>query len=151
MLLHARLRPRPGQRVVRLMSVAHTEQAVIEQLKDVTRRLGWWTDKNGRRLLLPGDRLQLCRKVMGRRDGEPLVRLAVVEVVDVRRERLNEITEDDIDREGVEPHVYLPASLVAAPRKYWWISWFCRTMGCTSTTEITRIEWRYLVDVGEAS
>ncbi len=65
----------------RLMSVSLTERAVVERRKTVTRRLGWT-------FLKPGDRLTLCRKVMGRKPGEPLVRLADVEVVSVRRERL---------------------------------------------------------------
>ena len=33
----------------RLMSVAFTEQAVRDRTKTVTRRKGWWEDKNGRR------------------------------------------------------------------------------------------------------
>lgn len=53
----------------RLMSVAFTEQAVRERRKTVTRRKGWT-------FLKPGDRLTLCRKVMGRKKGEPLVRIA---------------------------------------------------------------------------
>lgn len=46
----------------RLMSVALTERAVIERRKTVTRRLGWV-------FLKPGDRLTLCRKVMGQALG----------------------------------------------------------------------------------
>lgn len=41
--------------VSRLMSVAFTEQAVIERRKTVTRRKGW-------RFLKAGDRLTLCRE-----------------------------------------------------------------------------------------
>jgi hypothetical protein len=37
----------------RLMSVAFTEQAVVERRKTVTRRKGWCSDKRGRRLLVP--------------------------------------------------------------------------------------------------
>ena len=70
----------------RLMSVSMTEQAVVERRKTVTRRKGWWLDKNGRHLVKAGDRLTLVRKAMGRKPGEPLVRLAEVEVVSVRRE-----------------------------------------------------------------
>jgi hypothetical protein len=62
-----------------------TTDAVIEQRKTVTRRKGWWLDKNGRRLLKPGDTLTLCRKVQGRKPGEPIERLAEVEL---RRPRL---------------------------------------------------------------
>lgn len=58
----------------RLMSVAMTAAAVIRREKTVTRRKGWL-------MLKPGDRLILCRKVQGRRPGEPLERLAEVEVV----------------------------------------------------------------------
>jgi len=51
------------------MSVSFTEQAVRERRKTVTRCKGWL-------FLKPGDRLMLCRKVMGRKPGEPLVRIA---------------------------------------------------------------------------
>lgn len=122
---------------MRLMSVALTEQAVIERRKTVTRRLGWWADKNGRSLLHPGDQLQLCRKVMGRRAGEPLVRIAVVEVVDVLREPLNAITDGDVEREGFDPRGWCAASFVDL---------FCEEMRCQPGTEVTRIEWRYLED-----
>lgn len=121
----------------RLMSVSKTERAVVERRKDVTRRLGWWEDKRGRRLLKPGDHLTLCRKVMGRKKGEPLVRLAQVEVVDVRRERLNQITAADVEREGVD----LPPGFSGPVG---WAAWFAGEMRCPVDTEITRIEWRYL-------
>lgn len=65
----------------RLMSVAFTEQAVHDRTKTVTRRRGWT-------FLKAGDRLTLCRKVMGRAKGEPIVRIAEVEVVSVERELL---------------------------------------------------------------
>jgi hypothetical protein len=55
---------------------------VRDRAKTVTRRVGW-------EFLKPGDHLTLCRKVMGRKAGEPLVRIAEVEVVAVRRERLS--------------------------------------------------------------
>ena len=35
----------------RLMSVAMTEDAVRARQKTVSRRLNWWADKNGRRLV----------------------------------------------------------------------------------------------------
>lgn len=129
----------------RLMSVAMTTDAVIERRKTVTRRKGWWTDKNGRRLLHPGDTLTLCRKVQGRKPGEPLERLAEVEVVDVRRESLVELlggefpwwTEygrEEMTREGFpgrDPHWFV-AEL------------FTKAQGIGMTDEVTRIEWRYL-------
>jgi hypothetical protein len=110
------------------MSVALTERPVVERRKTVTRRLGW-------RFLKTGDRLTLCRKVMGRRTGEPLVRLAEVEVVDVRAERLDAITAEDVTREGFD---YLtPAAFVA---------FFCEHMRCDPKVLVTRIEWRYLAE-----
>lgn len=129
----------------RLMSVAFTEQAVVDRRKTVTRRRNWWTDKNGRRLLHPGDRLTLCRKVMGRKPGEPLVRLAEVEVVDVRRERLTallggtapywtEYGAAEMTREGFpgrDPH--------------WFVGkLFTEAQGIGPDEQVTRIEWRYL-------
>ncbi len=117
----------------RLMSVALTEAAVAARQKTVTRRLGWWQDKHGRRLLQPGDRLTLCRKVMGRKAGEPLVRLAEVEVVSVRREPLINITADDVVAEGF-----------AGATCRMFVDFFTASMRCTPDTEVTRIEWRYL-------
>lgn len=114
----------------RLMSVALTEDAVRERRKTVTRRLGWAT-------LTPGTRLTLCRKVMGRKraDGtvEPLVRIVDVEVVGVRREPLDAITQDDVEREGFRS---------ASP--LWFVDFFCESMRCNPGTLVTRIEWRYL-------
>jgi hypothetical protein len=121
------------------MSVSHTERAVRERRKTVTRRLGWL-------FLKPGDRLTLCRKVMGRRPGEPLERIAEVEVVSVRREPLSAITDADLDREGVEaPFEVAGRSVTEA-----WASWFAWTMGCSVDDEVTRIEWRYIDSRGEA-
>lgn len=110
----------------RLMSVAHTEQAVVDRTKTVTRRLGW-------QFAQPGMRLTLCRKVMGRRAGEPLVRLAEVEVVDVRREILDLIDEADVVREGFPGW---------APWQF--VQFFVDHMGIDPFVTVTRIEWRYL-------
>lgn len=126
--------------MARLMSVTLTEAAVVDRSKTVTRRLGW-------RQLEPGDRLTLCRKVMGRkrRDGtvEPLVRLAEVEVVSVRRERLDSITDGDVIREGFDQWLIGPASS--------FVRFFCQHMKCRPDTEVTRIEWRYLTEVPDAT
>jgi hypothetical protein len=123
----------------RLMSVALTEAAVVDRTKTVTRRLGW-------RMLKPGDRLTLCRKVMGRRKGEPLVRLAEVEVVSVRRERVWDITDGDIAREGVPVDLFdewWTSNGQPTPRA--WVAWFCDQMRCRPDDDITRIEWRYVI------
>jgi hypothetical protein len=107
--------------------VSLTEDQVRQRAKTVTRRVGW-------RMLRPGDRLTLCRKVMGRRPGEPLERIADVEVTSVRREPLDAITATDVAAEGFPQMT--PAEFV---------SFFCATHhGCRPGTEITRIEWCYL-------
>jgi hypothetical protein len=134
----------------RLMAVSHTAGAVRLRRKTVTRRLGW-------RFLKVGDRLTLCRKVMGRKPDEPLERLAEVEVISVRREPLAAITDDEVERECVplvDAHgherfdeVWIPDGgrwSEARPATWAWVSWFAFEMGCLPETEITRIEWRYL-------
>lgn len=132
----------------RLMSVTLTEQAVAERRKTVTRRLGWWTNKHGRRLLQPGDQLTLCRKVQGRRrkDGtvEPLVRLCTVEVVSVRRELVRDITDSDIIAEGVDPARFEATDDDTGQPPTWeWTRWFCAEQNCHPGDIVTRIEWRY--------
>ena len=110
----------------RLMSVALTAPQVRDRSKTVTRRDGW-------RFLKPGDRLTLCPKVMGFRRGERPERIVDVEVLSVRRERLDAITADDVAAEGLE---ITPAEFV---------SFFCEThKGVRPDSQVTRIKWRYL-------
>lgn len=129
-----RLSARLGPTVSRLLSVSMTEAGVVERRKAVTRRLGWWTDKRGRRLVVPGDQLTLCRKVMGRKPDEPLVRLAEVRVVDVRRERLDAITDDDAVLEAVD-------GITTAAE---FIEFYTTAMRIPRDHEVTRIAWAYL-------
>jgi len=124
----------------RLMSVAFTEQAVRDRTKTVTRRKGWQFAK-------PGDRITLCRKVMGRKKGEPLERIVDVEVVSVRRERLSDLTDRimygwaEVPREGF-PGMD-PAEFVR--------EFFVDAQGMGPSDEVTRIEWRYLDDQAGAA
>lgn len=111
----------------RLMSVAFTEAAVRERRKTVTRRKGWL-------MLKPGDRLTLCRKVMGRKKGEPLVRVAEVEVVSVRREPLFTVSQgQELTLEGCGHMTWTE----------FWKQYF-EPQGIHLTDDVTRIEWRYL-------
>lgn len=133
----------------RHMSVAETERAVIARWKTATRRLGWWTDKNGKRLLHPGDHLLLVRKSMGRKrpDGtvEPLVVLAEVEVTDVYRERLAMISDEHVYREGVPFHKWEPFSDGGTlAYRVAWARWYAHTFRCEMSDDVTVIEWRYL-------
>lgn len=111
----------------RLMSVAYTEQQVRDRIKSVTRRKGWL-------FLEPGDRLTLCRKIQGRKPGEPLVRIADVEVVAASREPLNVITPDEVEREGFPGMA--PDEFV---RRF-----FVDAQGMSVDDTVTRIEFRYL-------
>lgn len=117
----------------RLMSVAFTEQQVRDRTKTVTRRKGWT-------FLKPGDRLTLCRKVMGRKPGEPLVRIAEVEVVSVEREKLCRIYQNE--HYGVGEMILEgfrgldPATFI---KRY-----FVEAQGMSPLADVTRIEWRYL-------
>ncbi|WP_227982703.1 hypothetical protein [Nocardia spumae] len=116
----------------RLMSVALTETQVRNRTKTVTRRTGW-------QMLRPGDRITLCRKVQGRKPGEPLDRITDVEIVSVNRERLDAITAVDVAAEGF--HNWTRAEF---------IEFFCNThRGVRPDSEITRIEWRYLDSIIE--
>ena len=115
------------------MSVAFTEQAVVERRKTVTRRAGWWRDTRGKRLVRPGDTLELCRKVMGRKEGEPLVRLCEVEVISVTRERLDAITQREVELEGFPDMT--PAEFIER---------FFTPQRILPRDLVTRIEWRYL-------
>jgi hypothetical protein len=103
--------------------------------KDVTRRMGWLKVK-------VGDVLMGCEKCMGRKKGEPLVRLGLIEVVNVRRERLDAMLspmnpaygKDECRREGFPDMT--PAQFVA---------FFCAShKKCTPASYVTRIEFKYL-------
>ncbi len=107
------------------MAMTFTEAAVVSRRKTVTRRRGW-------RFLRPGDRLTLCRRVQYRKPGEPLVRLAEVEVVDVRVEALRDVTAEDVRREGFD----------MGPEEF--VDFWTSHMGGTGYELVTRIEWRYL-------
>lgn len=133
------------------MSVAMTTDAVIERRKTVTRRKGWWLDKNGRRLLHVGDTLTLCRKVQGRKAGEPIERLAEVEVISVRREPLCAVG---------GPHVLGPNGCVVEwpeviaegfpdmhPNDFM-ECFFVDAQRIGVMDDVTRIEWRYICGSG---
>jgi hypothetical protein len=128
--------------MARLMSVAFTEQAVVERRKTVTRRKGWWVDKHGRRLLHEGDRLTLCRKVMGRKPGEPLVRLAEVEVLKASRLELGLVrVPGELTAEGFPELERWPGPYQGAVE---FIERYFAPQGLGWNDEVTRIEWRYL-------
>jgi hypothetical protein len=106
------------------MSFFLTEPQLLDGTKTVTRRLGW-------KLLKPETQLLAVNKCQGLKPGEKARILATVEVVSVRQERLDAITQEDCAREGF-PHM--------SPREF--VTMFCRHMKCQPETVVTRIEFR---------
>lgn len=107
--------------------MALTEEAFMSGKKDVTRRLGWEFAK-------PGEQLLVVNRVMGISDERPVRKLGVVEILSVRREPLNWITQAEVVREGFA--FWSPKSFV---------EFFCKNhRDCGPSTEITRIEFKVL-------
>ena len=108
------------------MSFSMTMGQFMDGSKDVTRRLGWAS-------LGVGDRLTGVEKCMGLKAGERQVVLGEIEIVSVRSERLDAITDDDVRREG------FPGETAV-----WFVALFCAAMRCGPETMVRRIEYRYL-------
>lgn len=117
---------------MRNISFSLTEEQFLDGSKDVTRRLGWL-------FLKPGDRLMGCRKCMGLKPGEAIVRLGEIEVVSVRREPLNRMSADasygraEATREG------FPKMTGGQ-----FVEMFTGHMKATPATLVTRIEFRHV-------
>lgn len=97
-----------------------------DRSKTVTRRFGWW-------FLKPGDVLCGVEKGMGLKKGDKIKRLGLIEVVDVRNEHLDEITQEDVIREGFPDWT---------PRDF--VDFFRQAHGCAYNEVVRRIEFRYL-------
>jgi len=110
----------------RNISFSLTTPQFRNRTKTVTRRLGWWA-------LKPGTVLCGVEKVRGLKKGEKVKRLGLIEVVSVRRERLDAITAADVSREGF-PEMTPDA----------FVEMFCRTHRCGLDAWVNRIEFRYL-------
>lgn len=110
---------------MRNMSFALTTQQIKNRSKTVTRRKGW-SD------LKPGTLIQAVVKSMGLKPGEQLEPLAVLHVVDVRREPLYLITNLDVEREGFEMEAED------------FVKMFCEHMGGSWVQEVTRIQFNYV-------
>ena len=113
-------------RGLRRISFALTQPQILDGTKDVTRRLGW-------RSLKPGALLLGVDKAMGLSAGQKSKQLAIIEIVSVRRERLDSITDDDVRREGFN-----------FGDAHWFASMFVDAMRCEIGSEVTRIEFRFV-------
>lgn len=131
---------------MRNVSFIYTEEQILNETKDITRRLGWEWAK-------PGMRVQACRKLQGRRKGQPIVPLKVIEIVSVRRERLNLLTSDNVQNiGGGKLFFYTPSQAKRecvregfpdlAPHEF--VAMFCRHMQCKPEDIVTRVEFKYV-------
>lgn len=112
--------------IMRNMSFAMTTKQMRERAKTVTRRVGWWG-------LRPGQRVRAVEKAMGLKRGEKQKPLGTIEVVSTRFEEVQEITVEDVAKEG------FPQMSKAA-----FVEFFCRTHRCQPETVINRIEFKHL-------
>ena len=135
---------RPAERTMRNISFSLTTDQIRNRSKTVTRRMNWLK-------LKAEDRLQACVKCRGLKPGEKLAVLAVIEVVSVRREKLNTLL--GVPQSEVAGDFYTPSEardeinaegfplLTAAE----FVKFFCAShKGCTPETDVTRIEFRYV-------
>ena len=93
---------------MRRMSFTMTKRQLLDGTKTVTRRTGW-------RSLKAGDTVLAVSKVMGMRKGETAQIYGTCEILDVRREPLDWITDADVAAEGF-PSMTRWASHASAPR-----------------------------------
>jgi len=108
------------------MSFPMTVNQFRNKTKTVTRRFGW-------HFLLPGAILQGVEKARGLKKGERINHLGTIRILSVRKEPLNEITQEDCIKEGfpeMNPEAF--------------IFMFCREMRCVSYDSVKRIEFEYL-------
>lgn len=125
---------------MRHMSFFQTTEQIRNGTKTVTRRLRW-------KFLKPGDKIMAVVKCQGLKKGEKVERIRPIEIVDVSREPLYKIDNADILKEGFLALLNPDADLTqAASFRYSFIDMFCDLNKCKPTTEITRIEFKYLED-----
>lgn len=111
---------------MRNMSFAITTDQIRMRTKTVTRRMGW-------RFLKPGDMICAVEKGMGLKKGEKVNRLANLIVTSVNAQRLCDIDQEDVAREG------FPDMSVQE-----FITMFCAShKGCKPDSVVTRIEFDY--------
>lgn len=114
---------------MRNMSFMLTAKQVEDRTKTVTRRLGWWDVE-------PGEMIRAIEKGRGLKKGEKVRQLAEICVVYPRRERLGDITQEDVVLEGFPD---------MTPDQF--VKMFCKahaSKGITGNTIVNRIEFEYV-------
>ena len=112
----------------RNMSFALTTAQIKNRSKTVTRRFGWW-------FLKPGDVLNAVEKSMGLQKGEKIKRLAKIEVLSVRKERLFFMEPSDCAKEGFP--LLTPYGFVCMLRSHFGPK-------VQTTSYVNRIEFKYI-------
>lgn len=107
----------------RYISFSMTTPQFLAGTKDVTRRMGWKT-------LKAGDDLIAAKKCMGLKAGEKVEVLGTIRIVSVRREPLEDITPEDVVREGFPDW---------STERF--IAFFCAGHSCQPEDIVTRIEF----------
>lgn len=129
---------------MRRMSFSHTTDAVRAGTKTVTRRLGWEFAK-------VGDRIQAVDKLRTKNAEK----LAVIEIVNVRRERLWKIYAQSFDENDIETPQPFGYSANEVRREGFeamdaveFAEMFMRMHGMRDDDfDVTRIEFRYVDEV----
>lgn len=110
---------------MRRISFFLTKRQLLDGSKDLTRRDGWLHAR-------AGDKLLAVSKCQGLKPGEKADIYGVIELVSVRRERLDAITQEDVVREGFPEMT--PAEFV---------EFYCKANpGTKADSEVARIEFR---------
>jgi hypothetical protein len=112
------------------MSFALTIPQFLDGSKTVTRRMGWQG-------LKVGDEMIAVEKCMGLKKGERQVELGRFVVTGCRREALDAMDQDEVNREG------FPDMCCSE-----FFDMFCRANRCTQWDVVTRIEFRKLPTPG---
>lgn len=111
----------------------HTTAQFRDRSKDVTRRVGWLNAK-------PGERVLGVEKGMGLKKGEAMVVLGEIELVSVRRERLDDLV--DPARPGYGPEEMRREGFPGLDPQTFMLRYFGAVVDPDSL--ITRIEFRYV-------
>lgn len=111
---------------MRNMSFALTTQQIRDQTKTVTRRKGW-------KFLDAGDLIRAVVKAQGLKPGERIEPLTLLRVVSTQHETLDQITQEDVTREG------FPGMTAQQ-----FIAKVCDDLGGSPSQLVTRIEFEYM-------
>lgn len=117
----------------RNISFALTTQQFKARTKTVTRRMGWLHAEAGQ---------ELCgvEKSQGLKPGEKIVRLGLIVLVNVRREQLRLLIDDE--DYGLEEVAKEGFAAKLTPQQF--VEFFCAShKGCTPDSQITRLEYAY--------